>query len=107
MRSDNRDIRHMIYSQPEVWKLLTLDYILLTLLHLGQGGKKYSIRWVTVVMLLQKLYRKFDIYYFSSELSRQLNSTFSFIKENENCEELYEFSQFHRVFLNLYNIQTP
>ena len=52
MCSDNRDIRHMIYSQPEVWKLLTLDYILLTLLHLGLGGKKYSIRWVTVVMLL-------------------------------------------------------
>ena len=52
MRSDNRDIHHMVYSQPEVWKLLTLDYILLTLLHLGQGGKKYSIRWVTVVMLL-------------------------------------------------------
>lgn len=40
MRSDNRDIRHMIYSQPEVWKLLTLDYILLTLLHLGLGGQE-------------------------------------------------------------------
>ena len=50
-------------------------------------------------------YRKFDIDYFSSELSRQLDSTFSSFKENEDCEELNEFSRFHRVFLNLHNIQ--
>ena len=29
-----------------------------------------------------------DINYFSSELSRQLDSTFSSFKENEDCEEL-------------------
>ena len=52
-------------------------------------------------------YRKFDIDYFSSELSRQLDSTFSSFKENEDCEELNEFSRFHRVFLNLLNIQAP
>ena len=34
-----------------------------------------------------KYYRKFNIDYFSSELSRQLNSTFSAFKENEECEE--------------------
>ena len=50
-------------------------------------------------------YRKFDIDYFSSELSRQLDSTFSSFKENEDCEELNEFNRFHRVFLNLLNIQ--
>ena len=33
-------------------------------------------------------YRKFDIDYFSSELSRKLDSTFSSFKENEDCEEL-------------------
>ena len=33
-------------------------------------------------------YRKFDIDYFSTELSRQLDSTFSSFKESEDCEEL-------------------
>ena len=33
-------------------------------------------------------YRKFDIDYFSTELSRQLDSTFSSFKEREDCEEL-------------------
>ena len=49
-------------------------------------------------------YRKFDIDYFGSELSHQLDSTFSSFKENEECKELNEFSRFHRVFLNLLNI---
>ena len=48
-------------------------------------------------------YRKFDIDYFSSELSRQLNSVFCSIKENVDNEELNDFSRFHRVFLNLLN----
>ena len=47
-------------------------------------------------------YRKFDIDY-----SLQLDLTFCSIKENEDCEELFEFSQFYRVFLNLFSIQTP
>ena len=34
-------------------------------------------------------YRKFDFDYFSSGLSCQLNSTFCFIKKNEDCEEIY------------------
>ena len=37
-------------------------------------------------------YRKFDIGYFSSEISRQLDSTFSSFKDNEDCEELNEFN---------------
>ena len=45
--------------------------------------------------------------YFSSELSRQLDLTFRSIKENEDCEELFEFSRFDRVLLNLLNIQAP
>ena len=49
-------------------------------------------------------YRKFDTDYFSSELSRQLDSTFCSIKENEDCEELFQFSRFHIVFLNMLNI---
>ena len=49
-------------------------------------------------------YRKFDIDYFGSELSLQLDSTFSSFKENEDREELNEFSRFHRVFVNLPNI---
>ena len=52
-------------------------------------------------------YHKFDIDYFSTELSHQLDSTFCSFKENEDCEELNEFSRFHRVFLNLLNIQAP
>ena len=52
-------------------------------------------------------YRKFDIDYFSSELSRQLNSVFCSIKENVDYEELNDFSRFHTVFLNLLNIQAP
>ena len=52
-------------------------------------------------------YRKFDIDYFSSELSRQLNSVFCSIKENVDYEELNDFSRFHRVSLNLLNIQAP
>ena len=52
-------------------------------------------------------YRKFDIDYFSSEISRQLDSIFSSFKENEDCEELNEFNRFHRVSLNLLNIQAP
>ena len=52
-------------------------------------------------------YRKFDIDYFSSELSRQLNSVFCPIKENVDYEELNDFSRFHRVFLNLLNNQAP
>ena len=52
-------------------------------------------------------YRKFDIDCFSSELSRQLNSVFRSIKENVDYEELNDFSRFHRVFLNLLDIQTP
>ena len=52
-------------------------------------------------------YRKYDIDYLSSELSRQLDSVFCSIKENVNYEELNEFSGFHRVFLNLLNIQAP
>ena len=51
--------------------------------------------------------RKFDIDYFSSELSRQLSSVFCSIKENVDYEELNDFSRFHRVFLNLLNIQAP
>ena len=31
-------------------------------------------------------YRKFDIHYFRSELSCQLDSTFCSFKENEDCE---------------------
>ena len=46
-------------------------------------------------------YRKFDIDYFSSELSRQLNSVFCSIKENVDCEELNDISRFGRVFLSL------
>ena len=45
--------------------------------------------------------------YFSSELSRQLDLTFRSIKENEDLEELFEFSRFDRVLLNLLNIQAP
>ena len=52
-------------------------------------------------------YCKFDIDYFSSELSRQLDSTFSSFKANEDCEELNEFSRVYGVFLNLLNIQAP
>ena len=37
-------------------------------------------------------YHKFDFNYFSSELSRQLDSTFYSIKENEDCKKLNEFS---------------
>ena len=46
-------------------------------------------------------YRKFDINYFSSEFSHQLDSTFCSIKNNENGEELMNsvgFIVFHRVF---------
>ena len=39
-------------------------------------------------------YRKFDIDYFSSELSRQLDSFFCSIKENVDYEELNDFSRF-------------
>ena len=42
-------------------------------------------------------YRKFDIDYFSSEPSCQLDSTFSSFKENIDCKELNEFSRFHSV----------
>ena len=52
-------------------------------------------------------YRKFDIDYFISELSRQLDSVFSSIKKNVDYEELNEFNRFHRVFLNLLTIQAP
>ena len=52
-------------------------------------------------------YRKFGIDYVWSELSRQLDSTFCSVKENEDCEELFEFSRFHRVLLNLLNIHAP
>ena len=51
--------------------------------------------------------RKFDIDYFSSKLSRQLNSVFCSTKENVDYEELNDFSRFHKVFLNLFNVQTP
>ena len=51
-------------------------------------------------------YRKFDIDRVSSELSRELDSNFCSVK-NEDCEELYEFSRFHRALLNLLNIHTP
>ena len=37
--------------------------------------------------------------------SRQLDSIFCSIKDNEDCEELYEFSRFHIIFLNLLHIQ--
>ena len=52
-------------------------------------------------------YRQFDIDYSSSEPCRQLDSTFSSLKENDDWGELYEFSRFHRVFLNLLNFQEP
>ena len=50
-------------------------------------------------------YRKFDIDYFSSGLSPQLNSVFCSIIENVDYEGLNDFSRFHRVFLSLLNIQ--
>ena len=50
-------------------------------------------------------YFKFDVDYFSSEHSRLTDSAFSSIKENEHCEELCEFSRFHRIFLNHLNVQ--
>ena len=50
-------------------------------------------------------YFKFDIDYFSSELSRLIDTAFSSIKEDEHCEELCEFSRFHRIFLNHLNVQ--
>ena len=40
-------------------------------------------------------YRKFDIDYFSSELSRQLDSVFCSVKENADYEAWNEFSRFH------------
>ena len=48
-------------------------------------------------------YRKFDIDYVSSELSRQLHSTFCSVKESEGCEELYELLMYNfiAVFLLL------
>ena len=52
-------------------------------------------------------YRKFDIDYFSSEPSRQLDSLICSIRQDVNYEELNEFNRFHRVFLNLLNIQAP
>ena len=52
-------------------------------------------------------YHKFDIDYFSSELYRQLDPVFCSIKKNVDYEELNEFRRFHRVFLNLLNIQAP
>ena len=52
-------------------------------------------------------YPKFDIDYFSSEFSRQLNSVFCSIKENVASEELNYFSRFQIVFLTLLNIQAP
>ena len=36
-----------------------------------------------------------------------INSVFYSIKENVDYEELNDFSRFHRVFLNLLNIQAP
>ena len=50
-------------------------------------------------------YCKFNIDYFSSELSRQLDSPFCSIKENIDCEQFFEFSRFPRVFINLLIIQ--
>ena len=50
-------------------------------------------------------YHKFDINYFSSELSCQLDSTFGYFKDIEDCEESNEFSRFYRVFQNLLNFQ--
>ena len=44
---------------------------------------------------------------FSSKHSRRLNSDFCSIKEIVVHEELNNFIRFHRVFLNLLNIQTP
>ena len=44
---------------------------------------------------------------FSSKHSRRLNSDFCSIKEIVVHEELNNFIRFHRVFLNLINIQTP
>ena len=40
-------------------------------------------------------YRKFDIDYVSSELSGQLDSTFCFVKDNEECEELHEMLKYN------------
>ena len=51
--------------------------------------------------------RKFDTDYFSFELSCELDSIFCPIKKFEDCEESNKFSRFHRVFLNLLNIQAP
>ena len=47
-------------------------------LHFTRGSPKAKYYWD---------YRKFNIDYFSSELSRQLESTFSAFQENEECEE--------------------
>ena len=42
-------------------------------------------------------FRKFDIDYVSSELSRQLHSTFCSVKENESCKELYELLKYNFI----------
>ena len=52
-------------------------------------------------------YRKYDVDYFSSELTRQLDSVLCSITENVDYEEWNEFSRLHRVFLNLLYIQAP
>ena len=68
---------------------------------------KLQFTWEKPKTKYYRHYRKFDIDYFSSELSRQLDSTFCYFEENEGSEELNEFSRFYRVFLNLFSIQAP
>ena len=46
------------------------------------------------------------IYSFLKHLANQIQ-LFNSIKTNEDWEELYKFSQLHRIFLNLFNIQAP
>ena len=42
-------------------------------------------------------FRKLDIDYVSSELFRQLHSTFCSVKENEGCKELYELLKYNFI----------
>ena len=75
------------------WSLLSWNYILLGKV-LKQNTAEITVNMISITWVL-------------NSLSRQLDSVFCSIKENVDYEELNEFSRFHRVFLNLLNIQAP
>ena len=90
-----------------LWEQQFLKLVSLVIIKLSQLSWNYILLGKFLKENITETTVNLMLITFSSKHSRRLNSDFCSIKEIVVHEELNNFIRFHRVFLNLLNIQTP